>query len=220
MHIAIDQASGLELVTLASPDHKECVLGFSLEAGSTFITVNATRLYLAPLEMNVLQLLLRTENLEYVVRTKQMFFKHLYGLGNESDWPEQKIIDVVVCKIRKKIEKLADGNFLPQVWGRGWMLLKPGRTTYSLPKRGDRPAAIRDSKGELVLTLANLPTMDSRWVVSRKNDVILAIQDNLLTFEEACSLYRLTYAEYQEWHTAFLKHGRDGLRTTQTLRYI
>ena len=52
--------------------------------------------------------------------TKEMFLNHLYGGIDE---PDLKIIDVFVCKLRKKLSKITDGvNYIDTVWGRGYML--------------------------------------------------------------------------------------------------
>ncbi|MHA1563751.1 MAG: response regulator transcription factor CtrA [Alphaproteobacteria bacterium] len=53
--------------------------------------------------------------------TKDMFLNHLYGGMDE---PELKIIDVFVCKLRKKLANASpDGlNFIETVWGRGYVL--------------------------------------------------------------------------------------------------
>jgi len=55
--------------------------------------------------------------------TKEMFLNHLYGGLDE---PEIKIIDVFVCKLRKKLMKYLDGeNYIETVWGRGYVLKEP-----------------------------------------------------------------------------------------------
>ncbi|MCC6598501.1 MAG: response regulator transcription factor [Alphaproteobacteria bacterium] len=55
--------------------------------------------------------------------TKEMFLNHLYGGMDE---PEVKIIDVFICKLRKKIQDMADGeNYIETVWGRGYVLRDP-----------------------------------------------------------------------------------------------
>ena len=52
--------------------------------------------------------------------TKEMFLNHLYGGMDE---PELKIIDVFICKLRKKLAVAAQGkNFIETVWGRGYVL--------------------------------------------------------------------------------------------------
>ena len=52
--------------------------------------------------------------------TKEMFLNHLYGGMDE---PEIKIIDVFICKLRKKLAQATDGNhYIETVWGRGYVL--------------------------------------------------------------------------------------------------
>lgn len=54
------------------------------------------------------------------VLTKDMFLNHLYGGIDE---PELKIIDVFVCKLRKKLMEALDGeNYIETVWGRGYSI--------------------------------------------------------------------------------------------------
>ena len=61
--------------------------------------------------------------------TKEMFLNHLYGGMDE---PEVKIIDVFICKLRKKLEQAADGeNYIETVWGRGYVLRDPTKTGSS-----------------------------------------------------------------------------------------
>ncbi len=55
--------------------------------------------------------------------TKEMFLNHLYGGMDE---PELKIIDVFICKLRKKLAEATGGaNFIETVWGRGYVLRDP-----------------------------------------------------------------------------------------------
>jgi two-component system cell cycle response regulator CtrA len=55
--------------------------------------------------------------------TKEMFLNHLYGGMDE---PELKIIDVFICKLRKKLAHASDGrNYIETVWGRGYVLREP-----------------------------------------------------------------------------------------------
>lgn len=55
--------------------------------------------------------------------TKEMFLNHLYGGMDE---PELKIIDVFICKLRKKLSTATDGeNYIETVWGRGYVLRDP-----------------------------------------------------------------------------------------------
>ncbi|MHC8509092.1 MAG: response regulator transcription factor CtrA [Rhodospirillales bacterium] len=67
--------------------------------------------------------------------TKEMFLNHLYGGMDE---PELKIIDVFVCKLRKKLGEATGGdNYIETVWGRGYVLRDP----YEEPESAAPPAA-------------------------------------------------------------------------------
>ena len=55
--------------------------------------------------------------------TKEMFLNHLYGGMDE---PELKIIDVFICKLRKKLAEATGGdNYIETVWGRGYVMRDP-----------------------------------------------------------------------------------------------
>ncbi|RBO54616.1 DNA-binding response regulator [Rhodovulum sp. BSW8] len=55
--------------------------------------------------------------------TKEMFLNHLYGGMDE---PELKIIDVFICKLRKKLAQATGGEtYIETVWGRGYVLRDP-----------------------------------------------------------------------------------------------
>ena len=63
--------------------------------------------------------------------TKEMFLNHLYGGMDE---PELKIIDVFICKLRKKLAQATDGeNYIETVWGRGYVLRDPVEEEKSEP---------------------------------------------------------------------------------------
>lgn len=62
--------------------------------------------------------------------TKEMFLNHLYGGMDE---PEPKIIDVFVCKLRKKLMRSTGGeNYIETVWGRGYTLRDPAEEMVPL----------------------------------------------------------------------------------------
>lgn len=63
--------------------------------------------------------------------TKEMFLNHLYGGMDE---PELKIIDVFICKLRKKLSMATGGeNYIETVWGRGYVLRDPVRNALMDP---------------------------------------------------------------------------------------
>ena len=58
--------------------------------------------------------------------TKEMFLNHLYGGMDE---PELKIIDVFICKLRKKLGNATGGeNYIETIWGQGYVLRDPQTT--------------------------------------------------------------------------------------------
>ena len=63
--------------------------------------------------------------------TKEMFFNHLYGGMDE---PEVKIIDVFICKLRKKLANASMGkNYIETIWGRGYVLREPSEYEAKIP---------------------------------------------------------------------------------------
>jgi len=67
------------------------------------------------------------------ILTKEMFLDHLYGGMDE---PELKIIDVFVCKLRKKIAEATGGHhYIETVWGRGYVLRDPAALDENLAER-------------------------------------------------------------------------------------
>jgi len=82
--------------------------------------VNGTRVHLTLKEYQMLELLSLRKG---VTLSKEMFLNHLYGGMDE---PEQKIIDVFMCKLRKKLANASGGKeYIETVWGRGYMLREP-----------------------------------------------------------------------------------------------
>src|SRR5689334_2740282 len=64
------------------------------------------------------------------VVTKEAFLNHLYGGMDE---PEPKIIDVFICKLRKKLAQAGADNLIATVWGRGYVLREPNQAASHLP---------------------------------------------------------------------------------------
>ena len=65
--------------------------------------------------------------------TKEMFLNHLYGGMDE---PELKIIDVFICKLRKKLSEATGGdNHIETVWGRGYVLRDPEPVSMQDPEK-------------------------------------------------------------------------------------
>src|SRR5471030_749680 len=84
------------------------------------VEVNGMRVHLTGKEYQMLELLSLRKG---TTLTKEMFLNHLYGGMDE---PELKIIDVFICKLRKKLANASSGkNYIETVWGRGYVLREP-----------------------------------------------------------------------------------------------
>jgi two-component system cell cycle response regulator CtrA len=84
------------------------------------VEVNGARVHLTGKEYQMLELLSLRKG---TTLTKEMFLNHLYGGMDE---PESKIVDVFICKLRKKLASASGGNeFIETVWARGYVLSEP-----------------------------------------------------------------------------------------------
>ncbi len=92
----------------------------SVNLDTRTVEVNSHPLHLTGKEYGILELLSLRKG---TTLTKEMFLNHLYGGMDE---PELKIIDVFVCKLRKKLSSATGGeNYIETVWGRGYVLRDP-----------------------------------------------------------------------------------------------
>ena len=87
-----------------------------LNLDSRDVTIDGVAVRLTGKEYAILELLVLRRGM---VLTKEAFLNHLYGGMDE---PEVKIIDVFVCKLRKKLANYGVDNLIGTVWGRGYML--------------------------------------------------------------------------------------------------
>ena len=89
----------------------------TLDLTSKSVRVNGERVHVTGKEYQILELLCLRKGL---LVTKEMFLNHLYGGMDE---PEAKIIDVFICKLRRKLAAFSNGaHKLETVWGRGYVL--------------------------------------------------------------------------------------------------
>ncbi|QIE41598.1 response regulator transcription factor CtrA [Meridianimarinicoccus aquatilis] len=92
------------------------------------VSVGGSPVHLTGKEYQMLELLSLRKG---TTLTKEMFLNHLYGGMDE---PELKIIDVFICKLRKKLSQATDGeNNIETVWGRGYVLRDPEVDTGAEP---------------------------------------------------------------------------------------
>jgi two-component system cell cycle response regulator CtrA len=95
---------------------------------SRTVEVDKAPVHLTSKEYGILELLVLRKG---SLITKEMFLNHLYGGIDE---PDLKIIDVFVCKLRKKLAKMNGGcNYIDTVWGRGYILKESESEAIELP---------------------------------------------------------------------------------------
>ena len=84
------------------------------------VEVNGARVHLTGKEYDMIEILSLRKG---TTLTKDMFLNQLYGGMDE---PEIKIIDVFICKLRKKLANASGGkSYIDTVWGRGYILREP-----------------------------------------------------------------------------------------------
>jgi two-component system cell cycle response regulator CtrA len=84
--------------------------------------------YLTGKEYAILELLVLRKG---IVLTPKAILSHLYGGMDE---PEMKIINVFICKLRKKLATAGADNLIGTVWGRGYMIREPSSGRSRVPQ--------------------------------------------------------------------------------------
>ncbi len=98
-----------------------------LNLDSREVMVDGKEVHLTGKEYAILELLVLRKGM---VLTKEAFLNHLYGGMDE---PEMKIIDVFICKLRKKLVQAGADNLIGTVWGRGYMVREPSADPMTMP---------------------------------------------------------------------------------------
>ena len=121
----------IQAIVRRSKGHAESLiqtgrLAINMDARS--VEVAGRRLHVTGKEYAILELLSLRKG---TTLTKEMFLDHLYGGMDE---PELKIIDVFICKLRKKIAAITGGDhYIETVWGRGYVLKDPDAAAERRP---------------------------------------------------------------------------------------
>ncbi len=113
----------IHAIVRRSKGHSQSIITtgkLSVNLDSRAVEVESQRLHLTGKEYAMLELLSLRKG---TTLTKEMFLNHLYGGMDE---PELKIIDVFICKLRKKLANATGGeHYIETVWGRGYVLRDP-----------------------------------------------------------------------------------------------
>jgi two-component system cell cycle response regulator CtrA len=113
----------IHAIVRRSKGHAQSVIEtgkFAVNLDAKTVEVAGKPVHLTGKEYQMLELLSLRKG---TTLTKEMFLNHLYGGMDE---PELKIIDVFICKLRKKLSEATGGeNYIETVWGRGYVLRDP-----------------------------------------------------------------------------------------------
>ena len=121
----------IQAVVRRSKGHSQSVITtgkLTVNLDAKTVEVDGSRVHLTGKEYQMLELLSLRKG---TTLTKEMFLNHLYGGMDE---PELKIIDVFICKLRKKLANASNGkNYIETVWGRGYVLREPHDLDERIP---------------------------------------------------------------------------------------
>ena len=110
----------IHAIVRRSKGHAQSIIStgdLAVNVDAKTVEVGGQRVHLTGKEYQMLELLSLRKG---TTLTKEMFLNHLYGGMDE---PELKIIDVFICKLRKKLQQATGGNhYIETVWGRGYVL--------------------------------------------------------------------------------------------------
>ena len=124
----------IHAVVRRSKGHSQSVIRtgkLSVNLDSKTVEVDGSRVHLTGKEYAMLELLSLRKG---TTLTKEMFLNHLYGGRDEPEW---KIIDVFICKLRKKLALASGGeNYIETVWGRGYVLRDSGEVDQLVAESG------------------------------------------------------------------------------------
>jgi two-component system, cell cycle response regulator CtrA len=137
----------LQAIVRRSKGHSNSVIRtgrMTVDLNARSVEIDGKPLHVTAKEYGILELLSLRKGMAL---SKEMFLDHLYGGMDE---PEQKIVDVFICKLRKKIAALTqEDHGIATVWGRGYMLKEPGTSPAHL---AEDAAFFVDDSGEFADT--------------------------------------------------------------------
>jgi len=113
-----------------SKGHAQSVINtddLTVNLDSKMVEIGGMRVHLTAKEYQIVELLALRKGMTL---TKGMFLSHLYG-GMEE--PEMKIVDVFICKLRKKLVNASGGkDYIETIWGRGYAMREQGKAAATI----------------------------------------------------------------------------------------
>ena len=123
--------------SLGHPVSTVCTGRLVVNLDGQFASIDDQTLHLTAKEYAILELLSMRKG---TTLSKEVFLSHLYGGMDE---PELKIIDVFICKLRKKLREATGGqHYIETVWGRGYVFRDP-------PEADIRQISVSEHKTDL-----------------------------------------------------------------------
>jgi two-component system cell cycle response regulator CtrA len=122
----------INAIVRRSKGHAQSVIntdGLCVDLDRKTVEIDGARVHLTGKEYQMLELLALRKG---TTLTKEMFLSHLYGGMDE---PEIKIIDVFICKLRKKLAVASGGkDYIETVWGRGYVMREQAEAGQGAPQ--------------------------------------------------------------------------------------
>ncbi len=129
----------IHAIVRRSKGHSESIIRtgrLAVNLDTRTVDVDGLPVHLTGKEYGIIELLSLRKG---TTLTKEMFLNHLYGGMDE---PELKIIDVFICKLRKKLATATGGeNYIETVWGRGYVLREPAEQAAKSPSSSQAVAS-------------------------------------------------------------------------------
>ena len=121
----------IHAIVRRSKGHAQSVINtddLCVNLDSKTVEVNGARVHVTGKEYQILELLALRKG---TTLAKEMFLSHLYGGMDE---PEMKIVDVFICKLRKKVASASGGkDYIETIWGCGYLMRQPCENAASAP---------------------------------------------------------------------------------------
>src|SRR5215472_12941226 len=121
----------IHAIVRRSKGHAQSVINtddLCVNLDSKTVEVNGARVHVTGKEYQILELLALRKG---TTLAKEMFLSHLYGGMDE---PEMKIVDVFICKLRKKLASASGGkDYIETIWGCGYLMRQPCENAASAP---------------------------------------------------------------------------------------
>ena len=121
----------IHAIVRRSKGHAQSIINIDdlrVDLDRKIVEISGVRINLTAKEYQMLELLALRKG---ITITKEMFLNYLYGGMDE---PESKIVDVFMCKLRKKLAGASGGkDYIETVWARGYVLREPSAIYATIP---------------------------------------------------------------------------------------